>query len=114
MVLLVTVDDDSSFAILQRATGQVTEVPAEPVLSPDRQRAVVADFCERCRNELSVWRVARDGIRKELVWRPEPAWGDATARWKDADTLVLEYTAAGATGSRTVERKLAASDWQRP
>ena len=33
--------------MLQRAVGQYTALPAEPVLSPDRQRVVVADFCER-------------------------------------------------------------------
>jgi len=42
------------------------------------------------------------------------AWGDATVKWKDADTLVLEYTASGASGSRTMERKIAATDWKRP
>ena len=113
-MVLVTVDDDSSFVILQRATGQLTEIPAEPVLSPDRQRAVVADFCAKCKNELSVWRVGREGIRRELTWRPSPAWRDATAKWKDEDTLVLEYTLAGASESRRIERKLTATDWQRP
>ncbi len=114
VVLLVNVDDTASFAILQRANGQVTEVPAEPVLSPDRQRVAVADFCEKCANELSLWRVGRDGIRKESTWKPSPAWSDARVKWKDADTLVLEYTPAGGGESRTLERKLAAADWQRP
>lgn len=114
VVLLVNVGDDASFAILQRANGQVTEVPAEPVLAPDRQRLAVADFCTRCTNELSVWRIGRDGIRKDLVWRPQPAWRDATAKWKDADTLTLDYTPVNATESRTLERKLGAADWRRP
>lgn len=114
VVLLVNVDDDASFVILQRANGQVTEVPAEPVLAPDRQRLVVADFCAKCTNELAVWRIGRDGIRKELAWQPSPAWSDASAKWKDADTLVLQYTPAGSTESRTQERKLAAPDWRKP
>lgn len=113
VVLLVTVDDDASFVILQRASGQVTEVPAEPVLSPDRLRAVVADFCGTCKNELSVWRVSRDGIRQELAWQPPAAWSDVTAKWKDADTIVLQYTPPNSSEARTMERKLAATDWQR-
>lgn len=114
VVLLVHADDDASFAILQRANGQVTAVPAEPVLAPDRQRLVVADFCARCTNELSVWRVSRDGIRKDLGWKPQPAWRDASAKWKDGETLIVEYTPADGAESRTLERKLAASDWRRP
>ena len=114
VVLLVTDGDDTSFSILQRTTGQVTELPAEPLLGPDRQRLVVADFCAKCSNELTVWRIARDGIRRELAWKPQPAWSDASVKWKDADTLVLQYTPAGGTESRTQERKLAAADWQRP
>ena len=73
VVLLVTDGDDTSFSILQRTTGQVTELPAEPLLGPDRQRLVVADFCAKCSNELTVWRIARDGIRRELAWKPQPA-----------------------------------------
>ncbi len=114
VVLLVTDGDDTSFSILQRTTGQVTDLPAEPLLGPDRQRLVVADFCGKCSNELTVWRIARDGIRRELSWKPQPPWSDASVKWKDADTLVLQYTPVGGTESRTQERKLAAADWQRP
>lgn len=113
VVLLVTAGDDASFAILQRANGQVTELPAEPVLAPDRQRLAVADFCAKCSNELTVWRVSRDGIRKELAFTPTPAWTDASVTWKDADTLVLQYTPASGQGG-TLERKLDAPGWRKP
>lgn len=115
VVLFVSSGDDLSYAVLQRATGQLTTLPAEPVLAPDRQRLAVADFCSRnCTNELSVWRVTRDGVRKELAYRPPSPWSDVTARWKDGETLAVEFTAAGASEARTVVRKLAAPDWQRP
>ena len=46
VVVLFTTDIDRiGYAMLQRATGQVTALPAEPLLSPDRQHAAVADFC---------------------------------------------------------------------
>jgi len=115
VVLFVSSGDDLSYAILQRATGQLTTLPAEPILAPDRQRLVVADFCTRnCENELSVWRLSRDGVRKELSYKPTTKWGDVTAKWKDADTLTVEFTPPGASEARTVDRKLSASDWQRP
>jgi hypothetical protein len=115
VVLFITSGDDLSYAILQRATGDMTVLPAEPVLAPDRQHLAVADFCSRnCSNELTVWRVARGSVRKELAYRPAMAWSDVTVNWKDGDTLVVQFTPEGASDAKTVERKLTASDWKRP
>ena len=67
VVLYVTDGDDATFMLLQRTTGRKTDLPADPKLSPDRPRLVTADFCERrCTNEIALWRVSRDGVRKEL------------------------------------------------
>ena len=113
-VLFVASGEDVGYAVLQRTTGQLTALPAEPLLAPDRQRLAVADFCSRnCTNEVSVWRISRDGVRKELTWKPPADWGDVTVAWKDGETLVLQYDPP--SGERkTVERKLAAADWKRP
>ena len=46
-----------------------------------------------------MWRVTRDDVRKELAWKPPAPWSDATAAWKDADTLRVEYTVAGETAA---------------
>jgi len=76
------------------------------VLAPDRQRLVTADFCpSRCVNELAVWRVTRDGVHKELAWKPKEAWADAGATWKTAETLVVEYTPAGNAKAGVIERR---------
>jgi hypothetical protein len=115
VVLFVASGDDVSYAVLQRASGQLTTLPAEPMLAPDRQRIAVADFCSRkCTNEVSVWRVTRDGVRKELTYKPPADWSDVTVAWKDADTLVLQYDPAGGGDRKSVDRKLAAGDWKRP
>jgi hypothetical protein len=114
VVLFVASGDDVRYAVLQRATGQLTTLPAEPVLAPDRQRIAVADFCSRnCTNEVSVWRVSREGVRRELTFRPPADWSDVTVAWKDAETLVLQYDPAGGGERKSVDRKLAASDWKR-
>lgn len=114
VLLYTTIDDVVTFTLLQRATGRQVELPAEPKVAPDRQRLVTADFCPtRCVNELSVWRIAPEGITRELVWKPAEAWADAVATWKDEGTVRVEYTAAGATGTRTLERKLADPGWTR-
>lgn len=113
-VLWTTRDDDVGFMLVQRATGKQTTLPAEPVLAPDRQRFATADFCaRRCENALAVWRISRDGVRRELEWKVSEAWSDAWVRWKNADTLVVEYTLHGATEARTLERKLTEPGWTR-
>jgi len=114
-VLLYTTDGDTvTFTLLQRANGRKVELPTEPKLSPDRQRLVTADFCEsRCVNELAVWRVARDGVRKEYAWKPAQAWADAVATWKGPETLVIEYTPAGMSKTEVLERRLSDPSWIR-
>jgi hypothetical protein len=114
VVLFITDGDRLSYGVLQRTNGQLTTMPGEPVLAPDRQRIAVADFCANdCTNELTVWRVARDGIRKELSFTPATPWSDVTVSWTDGDMLVLQYTVAGEDKPRTVNRPLAAPDWKR-
>ena len=114
-VLLYTTDGDTvTFTLVQRSNGRRIELPNEPAVSPDRQRLVTADFCpSRCVNELAVWRVTRDGVHKELAWKPKEAWVDAGAKWKTAETLVVEYTSAGDAKAGVVERRLTDSGWQR-
>jgi hypothetical protein len=114
VVLFVTSGDELSYAVLQRANGQLTTLPAEPVLAPDRQRIAVADFCGRnCTNEITVWRISRDGIKRELGYRPLAAWSDVTVAWKDPETIAVQFTPPGAAEARTQDRKLTAADWQR-
>jgi hypothetical protein len=114
VVLYVTDGDDASFTLLQRTTGRKVELPADPKLSPDRARLVTADFCTRqCSNELALWRVTRDGVRKESTWRPRESWTDAVATWRDAETLTIEYTVAGTQARSRLSRRLADTDWVR-
>jgi hypothetical protein len=118
VVLFTTDDDRLGYAILRRATGQVAMLPAEPVLSPDRQRLAIADFCATgCDNEVTVWQVTRDSLRRELVWKSDAAaaapWTDVSAQWKDAETLTIEFTPKGEDKPRSVERRLADPQWQR-
>ncbi len=113
-VLWVSRDDDAGFLLVQRATNRQTPLPAEPVLSPDRQRIATADFCpQRCENLLVVWRVARDGVVRELQWAPTERWSDAGVRWKSQETLVVDYTVDGTETGKTLERRLADPGWSR-
>jgi len=116
VVVLFTTDlDRLGYAVMQRTTGQVTALPAEPSLSPDRQRLGVADFCRtNCDNEVTVWRIVRDGIRKEYGWKPDAEWSDVTVQWKDAETLTLEFTPAGSDKAQALERRLSDAGWRRP
>ena len=114
VVLFITSGDDVRYGVLQRATSALSVVPAEPVLAPDRQRVAVADFCaKRCDNEITLWRVTRDGLRKEAALKPATAWSDVTVAWKDGETLTIQYTPPGEEKARTQERGLADKEWKR-
>jgi len=114
VVLYSTAGESTSFIVLRRTTNRRFDLPAEPQLSPDRAHIVTADVCpSRCINEIAVWRVAPESLRKELAWTPGERWSDAAATWKDANTLAIEYTAAGADKATVVERNLADPVWKR-
>jgi len=114
VLLYTTIGDATSFTLLQRTNNRRTDLPAEPQLSPDRQRLVTADICPKgCTNEIAVWRVSRDGVRKELAWSPGPTWIDAGAKWRDAETLTIDYAVAGQKSDTTVTRSLADPVWKR-
>lgn len=114
VVLFVTSGDDISYAVLQRATNALTVLPAEPVLAPDRQRVAVADFCPaRCANEITLWRVTREGLRKEAAMKPAAGWADVTVAWKEGETLSIQYTLPGAAKPRIEDRVLTDRAWQR-
>jgi hypothetical protein len=114
VVLFMTDAGNASFVFLQRTNGRRQDLPAEPKLSPDRARIATADFCaSSCLNELAVWRVTKDGVQKELSWKPAQPWEDAGVAWKDAGTLVVEYTPAGASVGVKLERRLADPGWRR-
>ena len=113
VVLFTTDGDQSSFVLLQRASGKQFRLPSEPTLAPDRAHLVTADFCAAgCDGELAVWRVTRDDVRRISTWKPPVTWTDATATWKDADTLRIEYTVAAEDKPRVLERRLDAPGWQ--
>lgn len=114
VVLFVVTNDTIGYAVLQRASGAYTALAAEPLLAPDRQHVVVADVCAKdCANEIVVLKVAREGLQRELLWKPPAGWSDVTAAWKNPDTVTIQYTAGGEP-PRTIERKLTAADWRRP
>src|SRR5207248_6923369 len=104
-VLLFTTDGEhTGFLLLQRTNGRQYPMSADPVLSPDRQRLVTADFCATdCDNEVVVWRVTRDSIARELVWTPKPAWSDASVQWTAADTPTFDYNDGGCNPSRLLD-----------
>lgn len=114
VVLWTTDSDKLAFTLLQRTTGRQTPIPSQPVPAPTGGRFATADFCpERCENQLVVWQASRDGVRREVSWKPAGRWADASVRWKDADTLVVEYTSEGEQTARNLERRLNDPGWTR-
>jgi len=113
VLLYVTDGERTGFLLVQRAGGRTTPLPAEPVLSPDRRYVVTADFCaEGCDNEIALWRVSREDVRKERAWRPGARWSDVTVEWQSPARLVVEHTPAGATARDRVELRLDDARWR--
>jgi len=114
VVLFTTDEGRVSFVLLQRTNGNRADLPSEPKPSPDRARLATADFCAAsCVNELAIWRVTKNGVWKELSWKPAQKWDDAGVAWKSADAVVVEYTPAGAAAGATLERRLTDPGWRR-
>jgi hypothetical protein len=113
VVLFTTDGDRSGFLLLTRHNGRQYRLPAEPVLSPDRQYLVTADFCaDGCDNEVALWRVTRDDVRKERVLRPGVAWTDVTAEWRTPDRLVIEHRRPADDTPIRMEVALADARWR--
>jgi len=114
LVLFTTVGDRTAFLLVQRHTGEEYRVPSEPVMAPDDRRFATADFCAReCDNEVAVWRIDRDHVRKEAAWTPPAAWSDVSVMWRGPDAIALEYSLPGETRPRTLERRLDDASWQK-
>jgi len=113
VLVYATAGDKASFTLLMRSNNRRYELPTEPQLSPDRQRLATVDVCQtHCSKEIAIWRITPESLRKELVWNAG-GWADATAKWKDAETLAIEYSVDGATAAGTIERKLSDPSWKR-
>jgi hypothetical protein len=113
VLVYTTAGDKAGFLLLSRTNNRRYELPTEPQLSPDRQRLLTADVCQKqCTKEIAIWRVTREAVRKELTWLAAD-WADATAKWKDAETIAIEYSVDGVSPAGTIERKLSDSAWKR-
>ena len=50
---------------------------------------------------------------QDAAWRPREQWIDAAATWKDAGTLAIEYTPAGAQKASVMNVRIPTRDWVR-
>ena len=107
VVLFATRGDRSEFWWVQRQGGGEFRLPSEPVLAPGRRRLATADFCEKgCTNEVAVWRIEPNDVRKELAFVPPVPWREASVTWKSSDVVVVEYVATDGAAPQTLERRL--------
>jgi len=114
VILFATHGDRTEFWWVQRRGGGEFRIPAEPVLAPGHQRFATADFCpQQCDNEIAVWRIAPDGVRKELRFSPKEAWREASVVWRNASTVEIEYTRENEATPQRMERRLQDADWAR-
>jgi hypothetical protein len=105
------------YALVDLATGRVTEIDAVPAVSPDRARIATASFSISGHdpNRVQIFRMTPNG--PELEWSSE-AWGGADPVWLGPATLELdrveEHLAAGSVQLRRtrVRLRLEAGSWR--
>jgi hypothetical protein len=83
--------ESSRYLLVNLGTGVVYDMPGEPLPSPDAHYVASADFCPRgCANELALWEVKGQHLRKALVYGTSAGWTDAGVRWTGERALALE------------------------
>jgi hypothetical protein len=119
VVVWLQEEDASRYLLINRKSGLIDEMPGEPVLAPDRRMIASADFCAiGCVNELTLWQVQANRLRKASTFKAWERWIDAGVRWKSKDTLYLDVEVEP-TGTdriprsarRTLELKLDDPGW---
>lgn len=93
VVVSVSAQAGDHYLIVDLNRGSQTRVGAEPLLSPDSGRFVVADLCDtQCGNAIELWRVERDKFVRERTFRPPEKWFDAEVKWIDVNAIEVEYS----------------------
>jgi hypothetical protein len=114
LVLFTTVGERTGFLLVSRHSGGEYRVPSEPVIAPDERRFATADFCEKeCDNEVAIWHIDGQKVRKEAAWSPPLAWSNVSVTWKGNDAIVLEYSQPTDLEPRTIERRLDDPSWKK-
>lgn len=114
LVLFTTVGERSGFLLVQRRSGEEYRVPSDPVIAPDDRHFATADFCEHeCDNEVAIWRIDRQSLRKEATWSPPVAWSNVSVSWRGADTVVIEYSPVDDPRLQTIARRLDDPSWKK-
>jgi hypothetical protein len=113
VVLFTTDGDRSGYLLVTRHDGKRYALPAEPVVSPDRRYFATADFCTAgCDNEVALWRVTREDVRKERVLRPDTAWRDAAADWNVDGSLAIDFQREGSEQRERMQLSVTDPRWR--
>lgn len=121
-IVSVTARERDFFLLVDLERGTQTRVAAEPYLAPDALRFVVGDLCDsECGNVIEIWRFDPDRLVREKTFKPLEKWYDAEVKWRDAATVLFEYSIAtpeprfNAAGERILvkakPRLMKLSDW---
>jgi hypothetical protein len=114
LVLFTTIDDRTGFVLVQRDGGNEYRLPSEPIMAPGDRHFVTADFCaEACENEVALWRIGVDSVRKEATWKPEMAWSDVNVTWRGPNEIAFEYSTPDESAPRTMTRRLDDPAWKK-
>ncbi len=87
--------EGSGYLLVNRATGGMHDIDADPDFSPKSTRFVTVSLCDAfCTQGIKIWRLTKKDIQEE-VWLhpsefvPGESWGRAYAQWVNEVTLKI-------------------------
>ena len=85
--------ESTRYLLVNRATGGMHDIDADPDFSPKSTRFVTISLCDAyCTQGIKIWRLTNKDIKEE-VWLhpgefvPGESWGRASIQWVDEGTL---------------------------
>lgn len=95
-LILKTYYEGFGHLLVNRATGAMSNIDAEPEFSPKNTRFVTVSLCDAyCTQGIKIWRLTKENIKEEVWFHPSEfvpgeSWGRAGIQWVDEVTLRIK------------------------
>ena len=87
--------ESTGYLLVNRATGGMHDIDADPDFSPKSTRFVTISLCDAfCTQGIKIWRLTKKDLKEDVCLLPSEfvpgeSWGRADAQWVDEVTLSI-------------------------
>ncbi len=92
-LIAVTGWEGSGYMLVNERTGDKNNIEGSPVFSPDRKLFVSMSIdleAGENPNSIQIWRITSGGLKQELNFDTDNAWGPSDPVWKDNGTIAFK------------------------